>query len=161
VSTVLAVLTPARRGDALIHEAIRVCQMDEKEVQLHVIYIIDQRRGEHLKDCLNNRGFVGPAPAEDVGRISNDTAQMAGQQALQDAMTIAEEHSVQCHTEVIWGEVLETVIETAHACQASHVLMSQSRLGPLVRLFGEKGLTKLKRRLGDRLVTVPSQGDGS
>jgi hypothetical protein len=161
LSTVLAVLTPARRGDALIHEAIRVSQLDKEEAEIHVIYIIDQHRGEHLKDCLNNRGFVGPAPAEDVGRISNDTAQLAGQEALRDAIVIAEGHDVPCHTEIIWGEVLETVIEVAQKCEASHVLMSQSRLGPLVRLFGEKGLSKLKRRLGDRLVTVPSQGDGA
>ena len=159
MSKVLAVLTPARRGDSLIREAIRVTLENEGPPEMHVIYVIDQNRGEHLKDCLNNRGFVGPGPAENVGRISNDTAQMAGQDALEDAENLAQQSSVACETEVVWGELLETVIEATEKFAPTHILMSQSRLGPLVRLFGEKDVAKLKRRFGDRLITVPSKGD--
>ena len=159
MSKVLAVLTPARRGDSLIREAIRVALAGDSPTQLHVLYVIDQNRGEHLKDCLNNRGFVGPGPAENVGRISNDTAQMAGQDALEDAVNLATERGVPCETEVVWGELLETVVEASEKFKPTRILMSQSRLGPLVRLFGEKDVAKLKRRFGDRLITVPSEGD--
>ena len=159
MSKVLAVLTPARRGDALIHEAIRVTLEGDEAPQMRVLYVIDQNRGAHLKDCLNNRGFVGPGPAENVGKISNDTAQMAGQHALEDARTHATEQGVPCETEVVWGDLLETVIEEAETFRPAHILMSQSRLGPFVRLFGEKAVARLKKRFGDRLITVPSDGD--
>tara|TARA_B100000674_G_scaffold467519_1_gene452542 strand:+ start:325 stop:957 length:633 start_codon:yes stop_codon:yes gene_type:complete len=159
VSKVLAVLTPARRGDALIHEAIRVVLEGDGSPELRVIYVIDQGRGDHLKDCLNNRGFVGPGPAENVGKISSDTAQMAGQHALEDAQAHAMAQQVHCETEVVWGDLLETVIEEAERYGAPLILMSQSRLGPLVRLFGERDLTKLKKRFGERLLTVPAEGD--
>ena len=159
MSRVLAVLTPARRGDSLIAEAIRVTLESSSPPEMRVLYIIDQNRGDHLKDCLNNRGFVGPGPAENVGRISNDTAQLAGQQALEEAQSRANEHSVPCETEVVWGDLLETVVEATETYDPAHVLMSQSRLGPFVRLFGEKAVARLKKRFGDRLITVPSDGD--
>ena len=56
MSKVLAVLTPARRGDALIHEAIRVASEGDSTPEMRVIY--GSIKGvRHLKDCLNNRGL--------------------------------------------------------------------------------------------------------
>ena len=62
--------------------------------------------------------------------------------------------------EVVWGDLLESVIEAATTYGPVYVLMSQSRLGPFVRLFGEKAVAKLKKQFGDRLITVPADSDG-
>ena len=160
MSKVLAVLTPARRGDSLIDEDIRVALAGAGGPEVRVLYVIDRLRGDHLKDCLNDRGFVGPGPAENVGRISNDAAQLAGNQALDEASERAALAGVECSTAIVWGDLLETVVEEDLHCGAERILMSQSRLGPFISLFGEKAVSKLRRHFGDKLVTVPSEGDG-
>jgi nucleotide-binding universal stress UspA family protein len=159
VSRVLAILTPARREDALLEEAIRVAKTEGDDAHLVALYVIDKSRAAHLRDCLNNRGFVGPGPAEDVSKLSDDSALLEGQAAIEDVRELAQTHGIGCDAEVIWGELLETVLEAAQEQQADRVFMSQSKLGLFARLFGEKDHRKLKRRLGERLVVLESQDE--
>lgn len=151
MSHVLIILTPARRADSLLEEALAAAGPGGR---LTAIYLEDTYRSEHLRDCLARRGFVGKGPADDIGRLMDETAHEAGADRLLEVTERARAAGCECETHIVRGPFGETVLQLVERHGPDRVYLGKSRLGPLAFFFGERDLRLLKRQLGSTLVTV-------
>lgn len=148
------ILTPARRGDRLVDAALSEAARGGDAGRVTAVYLLDEARGEHLRDCMESRGFVGTAPAEDVHRLALEAAHAAGEAVLAEIAGRAKAARVAYEGRVIRGRLRATVLTLLGEAEIARVYVTTGRLGPLLRLFGEREVKQLQRELGDALVTV-------
>ncbi len=149
---ILAILTPARIGDTLLHAAL--AEARATGARLTVVYLEDQDRQEHLRECLTTRGFVGAGQTRAIGDLAHACAQSAGAERLAEVSAAAQEAGVPCVTRMASGRFADSILRLATDLGADRVFVSRGRIGPLSRLFGERDFTRLRRHLGPALQLV-------
>jgi len=148
-------MTPARRCELLVEQALEAAALHQgKEGLVTLVWLMDDDRREHVRECLESRGFVGTGPAGDVDRLMHETALEEGQQRLDEFRVRAENKGLRVETELLDGGLEASVMALNERHQPDRIYLPVGKLGPLVRLFGERAVKRLKKRLGHTLVTV-------
>ncbi len=154
MSHILVIMTPARSCETLVEQALSAAALGPSNGQVTLVWLMDEDRSDHLRDCLESRGFVGAGPAKNVQRLMHETAIDEGKQQLDELSQRAEAKGLTVETELLNGRLEESVLKLYERYKPDKVYLPIGRLGPLVRLFGERALKRLRKRLGEALITV-------
>src|SRR5690606_26824821 len=90
----LAILTPARVGDTLVRAAL--AEARATGARLTAVYLADEDRAEHLRECLSSRGFVGVGQTRAVSDLAHASAQTAGAERMAEVQAAARAAGVPC-----------------------------------------------------------------
>ena len=156
----LIVLTPARSGESTIEAALKDCADSGENTEIKLLYVIDAQRNAHLQDCLSDRGFVGLGPSRDIRERSEKHAHATGQARLEEVQSHCQSRGFKCSGHIVTGAFLTAITEEAERLKPDHIYVTQSKLGPLARLFGEKDMKELVRIFGTRLILHEEDGEG-
>ena len=148
----LVVLTPARSGESTVEAALSACGSGSNGSTLSLLYVIDAQRNAHLQDCLSDRGFVGLGPSRDIRERSTEHAFATAEARIAEVQTQCQLREIDCSSQIVTGAFVSAVSEEAERLKPDRIYVTQSKLGPLARLFGEKDMKQLVRLFGDRLV---------
>lgn len=151
---VLVIMTPARHCEMVVEQAMQAAALGDEGGRVTLVWLMDEDRSEHIRDCLESRGFVGSGPAANVTRLMKETSSNEGQRQLDELKERGEAKGLNVITSLVVGHLEETVLELYAEHAPDRVYLPGAKLGPLVRLFGERAIKRLRKRLGDVLVTL-------
>ena len=148
----LIVMTPSRRCEHLVSKALAAVEAAE-EGRVTLVWLVDHDRREHLRECLENRGFVAAGPARDMDRLMVETSQTEGQHRLRELKAEAVGRGLAVETEVLNGPLEQSILALCERLEPDQVYLPVRNVSPFSYWFGLRRLKRLHRRLGDALIT--------
>ncbi|MFH1514983.1 MAG: universal stress protein [bacterium] len=149
---VLLLISSTRMSQKSVEHAMRICR--EKELPLHVTFILDSEIAEHIFDQLTTEGFLGDRPGELVQNAVMAEYEIRGRTKIEEICNMARQNGVECNTVFKKGNFLEQCRNIISLKKIEHIVITRRKRSNLSRFIFGSVIEQLRKEFTDVVFEV-------